>query len=463
MFVGRENELCTLRERLAGDAFEFGVVYGQRRIGKTSLILEAAKDFDHVYFLAREDTLQNNLAYFSSELAKALKLPFLPSFGSFDELFDALEAQVGRRRYCVIIDEFPFLCKAYPGFVSYFQSLVDRLKRERVPHTFILSGSDTSFMVDLLENRAKPLYQRATFRMHVRPMVFSDAAKMLAGFDSEDLVRYLSVFGNRPYYLDKLDKSKSFRENIVGLCFNDNSILVDAPNITLPIGYGNNSVYVSILGAISNHKQKAREIADATGIDANAISTYLGRMAEGESVERRETFNGNKKTAYYEISDPFMRFYYRLVYPNLALIDRKLGDQVFDMSQSVVEDIVNRGFEEVVISYLDELNTKKKLPCVCYPFKRYSASNSKLGRPVEIDGLAESLDGRELVVVEAKFRDKDVSLEVLEHLKESASVFAERYERVHYFLFSKKSFSRDLLTAKNEGTTLVALKDMLAE
>ncbi len=463
MFLGRENELRILREKLSNDTYEFGVVFGQRRIGKTSLILEAVNDADFIYFLAREDTLQNNLAYFTSEVVKALRLPFQPAFKSFDELFDALDAQIGDRRFAIVIDEYPFLCKAYPGFVSYFQSLVDRVKREQKPRKFILSGSDTSFMVDLLENKAKPLYQRATFRMHVRPMIFSDAVKMLHGFSGEDQIRYLSVFGNRPYYLDKLDKAKSFRENIVSLCFSDSSILIDAPNITLPIGFGNNSVYVSILGAISGHKQKAREIADAVGIDSNAVSTYLGRMTEGEALERRDTFNGNKKTNYYEISDPFIRFYYRLVYPNLALIERKLGDEVFDMNQSIIEDIVDHGFEDAAISYLDELNANRKLPCVCYPFKRYRVDNSKLGRSIEIDALAESIDERELVVVEAKYRNKDVSKEILDHLKESASIFAPNYDKVHYILFSKSSFTRDLATLNDPEVTLISLKDMVSE
>ena len=63
-----------------------------------------------------------------------------------------------------------------------------------------------SFMVDLLENKAKPLYQRSTFKIHVKPMVFSDAVEMLKGLSNLDIIKYLSIFGNRPYYLDKINK-----------------------------------------------------------------------------------------------------------------------------------------------------------------------------------------------------------------------------------------------------------------
>ena len=43
-FVDRCEELKSLRERLSSENFEFIVVYGRRRIGKTRLILEAVKD-----------------------------------------------------------------------------------------------------------------------------------------------------------------------------------------------------------------------------------------------------------------------------------------------------------------------------------------------------------------------------------------------------------------------------------
>ena len=102
-------------------------------------------------------------------------------------------------------------------------------------------------MVDLLENKVKPLYQRSTFKIHVGPLCFSDAVKMLEGFDNQDKVKYLSIFETRPFYLERITKGKDFATNVVGLCFSSSSILAYAPNVTLPIGYTSNSSYVSIL------------------------------------------------------------------------------------------------------------------------------------------------------------------------------------------------------------------------
>ena len=461
MFIGRNNELKTLKEKYDSDKHELGIIYGQRRIGKTSLILESIKDYKYIYFLAREDTYTNNLVYFETEFAKFTNSPFIPHFESFDELFNSLVKYIGDSKTIIIIDELPFLAKAYPGFISYLQSLSDNLKLNERKLKIILSGSDISFMVDLLTNKAKPLYQRATFKMHIKPMIFSDAAKMLSGINNEDIIKYLSIFGNRPYYLDKIDKNKTFEENIIDLCFNKNNILIDAPNITLPIGYSTNSVFISILIAISNRKQKVKEIADYLKIDSNATSTYLGRMLEGESIEKRETFNGNIKTNYYEISDPFIRFYYRLMFNNIPLIERNIGEEVFKANINIVENIIFHGFEDVVNSYMDELNEKAKLPFVCNLFKKYDVNNSPLGRPIEIDGLAESLDRKKLIVVECKFKNENISLSVLEHLKESASIFKEKYDEIYYYLFSKKSFSNSLLKINDSRVKMISIDEMI--
>ena len=199
MFIGREEELKIIKEKLESSRFELGVIYGQRRIGKTSIILEAVKSYRYLYLLARDDGYENNLRYFSDEYKKIVSLPFTPVFRSFDEFFDSLIEYAKDEKFIIIIDELPFLAKAYPGIVSYLQKVSDLLKREEKDIKVILSGSDMSFMVDLLENKAKPLYQRSTFKVHVRPMQFSDAVKMLDGVNDVDIAKYLSIFGNRPY------------------------------------------------------------------------------------------------------------------------------------------------------------------------------------------------------------------------------------------------------------------------
>jgi len=259
----------------------------------------------------------------------------------------------------------------------------------------------------------------------------------------------------------KIDKKKSFEENLISLCFNSGSILIDAPNMTLPLGYTTNSTYISILVAISSHKTKIKEMTDLLKIDDRTLATYLGRMLDRASIDRRLAFNGNKKSVYYEISDPFIRFYYKTIYPNLSDIDRGLGEKIYQMSLNSIEDSVNRGFEDVVISYLDERNQKGTLPNVFHQFRNYKVDNSELGRSIEIDVISDSLDKKTLLAGEAKFKNKNVSLSKLEHLKENVSIFASKYQHVYYFMFSKTSFSNDLLALFDPDVELISLEKMI--
>ena len=460
MFIGRTNELNLLKEKYDNNSIELGIIYGQRRIGKTSIILESVKKYDYIYFLSRDTSLQENLNYFANVFKEKMNLQYDPFFKTFDELFDALFKTIDSRTI-VIIDELPFLAKVYPGIISILQGVMDMAKQNDVIRKIVLSGSDSSFMVDLLENKAKPLYQRATFKMHVMPMLFSDAIKMLNGFSAVDKVKYLSIFGSRPYYLDKLAKNKGFEENLLSLCFDNKSILIDAPNITLPIGYSSNSTYISILIALSNRKHKIKEMANYLNIDDKSLSTFLSRMLDSESIDKRDVFNGNRKSVYYEISDPFIRFYYQLIYPYLRDIESGYGEEVFKNHLDKLFKIIEHGFEDVCNSYIHELSINKKLPYVYRDIKKYNADNSPIGRSIQIDGISESFDGKHLLVVEAKFRDKDISLEVLDRLKESVSIF-KGYKSIDYYLISKKSFADNIKNLNDRHVHLITLDIMTA-
>lgn len=211
---------------------------------------------------------------------------------------------------------------------------------------------------------------------------------------------------------------------------------------------------------MANRKHRVKDIADDLHIDSNALATYLKRMVDGESIEKRKTFNGTQKTNYYEISDPMIRFYYALIFPNLEDIQRRLGEEIYKTNRDNIDAIIEHGFEDVVNSYMDEANKQGALNNTYHTFIKYIADSSILGRSVEIDGLAESLDKKHLAVIEAKYRNKNVSLKVAEHLKESVSIFAKHYKSVEYYIFSKTSFSDDLLNSGSGNIKLISLDDM---
>ena len=69
MFVGRHQELEQLNQVYQENDFQFTVIYGRRRIGKTSLINEFLKDKKAIYYVALEENAEDNLKRFSDAIS----------------------------------------------------------------------------------------------------------------------------------------------------------------------------------------------------------------------------------------------------------------------------------------------------------------------------------------------------------------------------------------------------------
>ena len=102
MFIAREKELKILNNKIDSNNFEFGIIYGRKRIGKTRLLLEIFKNNNSIYYLCNEMGLEYNLKQLSNVVAKYFNESF--TFDSFDSLFDYLVKKSKTQKIIVIID-----------------------------------------------------------------------------------------------------------------------------------------------------------------------------------------------------------------------------------------------------------------------------------------------------------------------------------------------------------------------
>lgn len=463
MFFGRKDELKELSSRYGSDRFEMGVVYGARRIGKTSLLKESIKDRVSFYFQAKESNEYDNRRSFSMQVNKLLGIPYTNVYPTFSDAFDDLLRFAGGKQFVIIIDEIAYLANADKGFLSELQFCVDdKFKDTKIK--LILSGSNISFMKDILKDKRSPLFQRSTFQMHVTKLLFSDSLKFLDGVSTEDSVKYLSIFGTHPYYLEMIDKSKSFDENIKGLLFSKFGNLLDAPDKVLPSASSDQTNYNTILKAIAYRRRSNKDIASYLDKPDNFVASYLPRLVENETIEKREAFNKSRKLNYYEISDNLLRFWYRFIFDRKEEIALGLGDVLYEENKTEIDDFIAHGFEDVAISFLTEQNSKGLLKYYYEPIRNYKVDNSKLGRSIELDGLAKGLGKNKdkLLVVECKYRKAPFSTAMLEQLKESVSVF-DGFSSYDYYLFSKSGFTEEMLSLKDDNIHLITLSDLIKQ
>ena len=461
-FIGRKDELRELEEKFNSGRFEMGVVYGARRIGKTSILKEFVKDKSSLYFQAKESTALDNRQAFSKEINKIIGIPYDFVYPSYTDGFEALVRFASGKPFVIVIDEIAFIDKSDKGFLSELQFNIDH-KFKETEIKLILSGSIISFMRDILKNKRGPLFQRSTFQMHIKKMNYSDALGFLTGLSSDEKIKYLSIFGEHPFYLTMIDKSKNFDDNVFDLLFSRFGNLIDAPDKVLPSASNDQNTYNTILKAIAHRKRTNKEISDYIGKDANYVASYLPKLIENDIIERRESFNKNKKMNYYEISDNLLRFWYHFIFDNKEEIGLNLGRAVYDEYQEDISLFVSRGFEDVALSYLTERNISGELGYYYELIRSYKVDNSKIGRSIEIDGLAKGIGNgkNRILVAECKYRNSAISLSVYEHLMESVSIFPADYYDV--FLFSKSGFSDDIVNAKIENVHLISVEEMTKE
>ena len=167
MFLGREEELSELETRWQSGRFEVGIVYGARRIGKTSMLREFSRGKHAFYFQARLEDETGNLAAFSREFHAFLGLETNTTYLSFEDAFHDVAKHAQNQRMIFVIDEIAYLCGKSQALLSMLQYYMDHSFRE-AGMMIILSGSNVSFMRELMDDRNNPLYQRATFQIHLK-------------------------------------------------------------------------------------------------------------------------------------------------------------------------------------------------------------------------------------------------------------------------------------------------------
>ena len=127
MFIGRERELTALQNQYNSSKFEFTVIYGRRRVGKTAIINEFVKDKDVIYFTGVESNEKQNLENFSqSIMSYKSDLPKGSEFTSFQDALEFVFKLAQEKRIVLVIDEYPYVAKASKSLASTLQLMIDK-------------------------------------------------------------------------------------------------------------------------------------------------------------------------------------------------------------------------------------------------------------------------------------------------------------------------------------------------
>ena len=216
MFIGRANEISKLNELYASNKFECVIIYGRRRVGKTTLIEEFCKGKNSIYFVGIESTIQNNLENLSKSIFSLItpNLSQYPYFDRFDKALDYIYEKFSGEQIILILDEYPYLASSDKSVYSILQNYIDH-KFKNSQLFLILCGSSMNFMENQVLGYKSPLYGRGTAQFKIKPFDYFDSSKFYNSFSHEDNAIIYGITGGIPQYLELFDDKKSLKENII--------------------------------------------------------------------------------------------------------------------------------------------------------------------------------------------------------------------------------------------------------
>lgn len=350
MFVGREEKLALLQHEHIGKVV---MVYGKRRVGKTTLILKALEQcpYQTVYFECLKGTMQENIDGLVQELVRVKILPVPLAFSSLQDVFAYLNTLT--QKMVVVVDEYTHLYAMNDsGAVdSVFQCIIDN----RLAHIeLILSGSNIGMMKDLLQER-NPLYGRFAASIKLDEMNYLDAAKFYPDKSAYDKVAHYAVFGGSPFINQALNPAATLRENIISTILNPMSpVYLYASQLV----FSDNSLNVNserIFSALGNDRKRYTEIEDALRVKKTGnLAKQIKTLTDLEILSRNIPINkpNDNKKATYELNDNLLRFYYAFVYKNSSAL-QVLGAEAFydEYVAPVLTHFIAHHFEDICRKY----------------------------------------------------------------------------------------------------------------
>lgn len=465
-FLGREKEILDLEKEYARDG-GFVVIYGRRRIGKTTLIKQFIKSKTAFYFLATKEVESQSMKRFAGVIARTTGNSVLQkaTFSDWLDLFQAVADYKPNEKKVLVIDEFPYLVKVNDSFPSILQNAWDEILKDSNV-MLILCGSLISMMKKHALSYESPLYGRRTAQMRIAPLPFTTVYENQK-LSFEEAAEQYSITGGVPKYMEFFSDGQPLYEQIKENVLSKNGFLYEEPNFLLTDEVQVPTNYFSIIKVIADGNHKLGTIAGILGLETSALTPYLKTLSELGFTEKQVpvTEKNAEKTrkGLYFISDNFLRFWFRYVYPYK-------GELELDNTQISLDEL-DKDFKEKFVAFAYEDICKEIFARLCSD-KAIDFTPSKIGSywlndksgNTQIDVMAVDTVNKRLFAGECKYHnqpiDADVYFELIKKVDNSTeikSVF--KGYTVIYGIFSKSGFTGRMTDISNSNPNLFLINE----
>ena len=410
------------------------VVTGRRRIGKTTLIDKSMSGEEYLYFFVGKKNEAVLCAEFTGEIRTKLGLFVPDGITSFKDIF-AILMQVGEhRKFTLVIDEFQNFSEVNPSIFSDIQNYWDQF-RLKTNVNLIVSGSIYSLMTKLFRDKKEPLYGRDDHTIKLHPFAPSVLKEVMheyaSGYTNDDLLALYAYTGGVPKYIELFVDAEALTKDgmIRYICKPDSPFIEEGRKLLIQEFGRKYGTYFSILEAISEGYNTQAEIA--TYLGSKSIGGQLSKLEETYNLigKKRPMWAGSKsQTVRYEISDVFLRFWFRYIEKNQMMIEigqyPLLAKVMSDDYTTYTGDTLERYFKAKM---MEEMNYRA-IGSWWDP-KGYTDSKGN-HQQCEIDIVAVSSDDKNAEIIEVKRNPEKFDKETME---EKVRFFIQKEKRIRRY------------------------------
>ena len=459
-FINREQELEFLENRYKNKNFEFIVLYGKRRVGKTELIKKFLAGKKHIYFLCDKSGTERNFMRFKNKVAEHLNEPTIET-NDPEEVFKNLAIK-SKEKSVIVFDEFSYLVEKDSSIPSIFQVVIDEVLKN-TNNMLILCGSSISMMEKGTLSYKSPLYGRKSGHWKVLPMKFKEIGEFFPKNDTCENIEFWSVLGGIPLYLEDFSDEENIFDNIHKQIMNKEGRLYEEIDFILKEELREPDAYKGILTAIGSGKTKVSEISSSSKIKIQDIDKYLKVLIRLGIIKREVPASESKKTkkAVYGFDDNFFEFWFEFCEPFKSDIEIGEFSQIEDKLKSDFNSYLGRGFENLILELIKDKILLKNMSFSKIG-RQWGKFEGEKGKNVyEIDILCLNEEKKEILFGECKWQDKVDSEKIVKECFVK-SKFGEwnNEKRKEYFAVFAKSFKNKIKEFEGKKVYCFDLKDI---
>ena len=470
MFIGRERELASLKDFYEKDGIGMTVIYGRRRIGKSTLIAEFVKDKKVIFYTATKVGKDRNLELFSKQVTDLFLSGIEDiSFHTIEAVFDFINKNISDEKVILVIDELPYWAEKDEALLSILQKYMDTVWHDK-NLKIILCGSALSFMENKVLSEKSPLFGRRDSQIKLDAFDYLDAAKFVPDYSNEDKAICYGITGGVAKYLSMMDPSKSLDENIIKLYFRTDGYLYDETRNLLTQEFSDITLVNNIIEQIASGQNTINVIANKIGEKESTILYSLEKLISVGLVEKKKciTEEKKKKKTQYILKDHMFKFWYEFIPKATSVIEMGQGELYYHKAvKPVLHSYMGSVFEDMCRYYTLQHGILGEFDCFVTTVGTWwgtetiiNENGEKRAQSTDIDVVALSEIEKKAVVGECKFKNEKIDKGIYETLVRRSHLISSKYQVVKYILFSLSGYTEWFDTLSDHNVVLLSLNDL---